>query len=349
MTAPAAADLGYRQARVLRAVVRDYIKTGEPIGSGTLAGRHRLGVSAATIRNDMALLEELGYLTHPHTSAGRLPTDLGYRFYVDTLGGLPRLSDSQREVIAASIDERVADVEDVMRRTAHVLSRMTHYAAVALSPTLERTRVVRADLVWLGPGALLLVVSDSGRVDKRMLDVPEGADADTVHRASEVTGSLRGLTYPEARARLLVRAREAGEPDRAILGAVAEAFHELEREPAREHVFIGGVGNIAREEIFEHRDTLRLLFDALDEEATILRFLRGLATDEEEITVRIGRENPLAAMREASVIVSWYRVGDRPVGSIAVIGPTRMEYPTAMSTVAEVARRLSNVIEALGG
>jgi heat-inducible transcriptional repressor len=341
--------LGTRQARVLRALVRDYIRTGEPIGSGTLAGRHRLGVSAATIRNDMALLEELGYLTHPHTSAGRLPTDLGYRFYVDTLGGLPRLSESQRQVIAASIDERVADVEDVMRRTAHLLSRMTHYAAVALSPTLERTRVVRADLVWLGQGALLVVVSDSGGVDKRMLELPEGADAETVQRAAEVTESFSGLTYPEARARALVRAREAGEPDRAILAAVAEAFHGLEREPASEHVFIGGVGNIAREEVFEHRDTLRRLFDALDEEATILRFLRGLAAEEGGITVRIGRENPLAAMREASVVVSWYRVGDRPAGSIAVIGPTRMEYPTAMSTVAAVARRLSDVIEALGG
>src|SRR5919106_5143056 len=249
--------LGTRQARVLRALVRDYIRTGEPIGSGTLAGRHRLGVSAATIRNDMALLEELGYLTHPHTSAGRLPTDLGYRFYVDTLGGLPRLSESQRKVIAASIDERVADVEDVMRRTAHVLSRMTHYAALALSPTLERTRVVRADLVWLGPGALLLVVSDSGRVDKRMLDVPEGADAETVQRASDVAASFRGLTYPEARARALVQAREASGPDQALLGAVADAFHDLDREPTREHVFIGGVGNIAREEDFQRRDTLQ--------------------------------------------------------------------------------------------
>jgi heat-inducible transcriptional repressor len=330
-------------------VVRDYIRTGEPIGSGTLAGRHRLGVSAATIRNDMARLEQLGYLTHPHTSAGRLPTDLGYRFYVDTLGGLPPLSESHRRAIAASIDERVADVEDVMRRTAHLLSRMTHYAALALSPTVERTRVVRADLVWIGPGALLVVISDPGRVDKRMLDLPGEADEETVRRVSDVTASFGGLTYPEARARALVRAREAAQAERAILGAVAEAFRDLEQEPGREHVFIGGVGNIAREEVFQHRETLRLLFDALDEEATILRFLRELATDEGDITVRIGRENPLAAMREASVVVSWYRVGDRPAGSIAVIGPTRMEYPTAMSTVAAVARRLSAVVEALGG
>lgn len=345
----ASASLGSRQARVLRAVVRDHIRTGEPIGSSTLAGRYRLGVSAATIRNDMALLEELGYLTHPHTSAGRLPTDLGYRFYVDTLGGLPKLSESQRQVIAASIDERVADVEDVMRRTAHVLSRMTHYAAVALSPTLGRTHVVRADLVWLGPGALLLLVSDSGRVDKRMLDLPDGADEETVKRVSDVTATFSGLTYPEARARALVRSREAVDPERAILGAVADAFRELELEPSREHVFLGGVGNIAREEVFQHRDTLRMLFETLDEEATILRFLRELTTDDEDITVRIGQENRLAAMREASVVVAWYRVGDRPAGSIAVIGPTRMEYPTAMSTVAAVARRLTDVIEALGG
>jgi heat-inducible transcriptional repressor len=297
----------------------------------------------------MALLEELGYLTHPHTSAGRLPTDLGYRFYVDTLGGLPKLSEPQRRVIAASIDERVADVEDVMRRTAHVLSRMTHYAAVALSPTVGRTHVVRADLVWLGPGALLLLVSDSGRVDKRMLDLPDGADEETVQRVSDVTATFKGLTYPEARARALARSREAVESERAILGAVADAFRELELEPSREHVFLGGVANIAREEVFQHRDTLRMLFEALDEEATILRFLRELTTDDEDIAVRIGTENRLAAMREASVVVAWYRVGDRPAGSIAVIGPTRMEYPSAMSTVAAVARRLTEVIETLGG
>jgi heat-inducible transcriptional repressor len=347
MTAPP--ELGSRQARVLRAVVRDHIRTGEPIGSSALAARHRLGVSAATIRNDMALLEELGYLTHPHTSAGRLPTDLGYRFYVDTLEGLPRLSESQRRAIAASIDERVADVEDVMRRTAHLLSRMTHYAAVAHSPTFERTHVVRADLVWMGTGALLLIVSDTGRVDKRMLDLPDGADVETVQRVADVTATFQGLTYPEARARALVKSREAVEPERAILAAVAQAFQELEREPATEHVFVGGVGNIAREEVFQHRDTLRMLFEALDEEATILRFLREVAAEDQDVTVRIGHENRLAAMREASVVVAWYRVGDRPAGSIAVIGPTRMEYPSAMSTVSAVAHRLSDVIEALGG
>jgi heat-inducible transcriptional repressor len=330
-------------------VVRDHIRTGEPIGSSALAGRHRLGVSAATIRNDMSLLEELGYLTHPHTSAGRLPTDYGYRFYVDTLGGLPQLSESQRRVIADSIDQRVADVEDVMRRTAHLLSKMTHYAAVAHSPTLERTHVVRADVIWLDPGALLLIVSDTGRVDKRMLDLPEDADAETVNRVADVTATLRGLTYPEARARALAKSGEAPGAERAVLAAVAEAFQELEGEPADEHVFVGGVGNIAREEVFQHRDTLRMLFEALDEEATILRFLQEMATEDEDITVRIGQENRLAAMREASVVVAWYRVGDRPAGSIAVIGPTRMEYPTAMSTVAAVARRLSDVIEGLGG
>jgi heat-inducible transcriptional repressor len=339
--------LGSRQARVLRAVVRDYIRTGEPVGSGAVARRHRLRVSPATIRNDMAVLEAGGYLTHPHTSAGRVPTDLGYRFYVDTLEELPRLSEAQRRAIAASIDQHVADVEEVMRRTAHVLSRMTRYAAVALSPILERRRVVRADLVWLGSGALLLVVSDTGRVDKRMVNLPAGADAETVRRVSEVTTELRALTYSEARIRAMVRAREADEPDRGVLQAVADAFRDLEEEPVAEHVFIGGVGNIAREEVFERRDTLTRLFEALDEEATILRLLRGLAR-EEDITVLIGSENAFAAMREASVVVSRYTVSDRPAGSIAVIGPTRMEYPTAMSTVAAVARRLSDVIESLG-
>jgi heat-inducible transcriptional repressor len=339
--------LDARRTRVLRAVVRDHIRTGEPVGSGSLARRYGLKVSPATIRNDMSALEELGYLIQPHTSAGRVPTDLGYRFFVDTLPEIPRLSDAQRRVVASALDETVADVEDLMRRTAHVLAEMTNYAAVALPPLLERGGMVRADLVPVGTGALLLVVTDTGRVDRRFLEL---ADPGAVHRVSGVLAEFfGGLSYGEARERAVAMARQAPPDERHVLTVVAQAFAELNREPEEEHLFIGGVANIAGEEGFERRETLRRVFGALDEEATILRFLHRLTEEEEDLAVRIGQENEMAAMREASVVVARYGAGDRPAGTIAVIGPTRMQYPAAMSAVRAVARRLSRVVQGLRG
>jgi heat-inducible transcriptional repressor len=248
----AKAGMGARKSNVLRAVVTDYIRTGDPVGSGVVARRYRLRVSPATIRNDMAALEDLGYLSQPHTSAGRIPTDLGYRFYVDALPRSPVLAQPHQRAIAAFFGEPPPDVEEVLRRTASLLSRLTRYGAVTQLPDAH-------------------------------------------------------------------------------------------------HVFVGGAANIASEETFERRETVRGLFEALEEqEEAILGLLRSLWT-ERPVAVRIGGENPLPAMREASLVVGSYRVHGRPAGTIAVIGPTRMHYPTAISAVQNVATRLSDIVETLAG
>jgi heat-inducible transcriptional repressor len=331
---------------VLRAVVTDYIRSAEPVGSGTVAVRYRIGVSPATIRNDMAFLTEMGFLEQPHTSAGRIPTDLGYRFYVDTLPAPPRLTPGQRRAITDSLSEFQGDVEEALRRTAQVLSRLTHYAAVALTPVVEGSKVVRAELVPLGSTALLLVVSATGRVDKRVLDLAAAGDEDAVRRVSEaLVREIRDLSFGEAGDRVEALTVRATGHERSLLGAVATAFRDLER--GAEHAFLGGVANI--EEAFERRETVRQLFEALDEEAAVLRLLRGLPVESDHVTVLIGREIPLQAMRETSVVVAPYLAGGRPVGAIAVVGPTRMEYLTAISSVGAVARRLTEIVDALAG
>ena len=249
MSAPG--SLGERKAAVLAAVVADYIRTGEPVGSASVAKKHRLGVSSATVRNDMAALEELGYLRQPHTSAGRIPTDLGYRYYVDALPRWPSLPQRQERLIQAFFVGAPPDPQEVVRGTAILLSRLTRYGAVA-------------------------------------------------------------------------------------------------QQPRSQHVVIGGAANIVSEETFERRDTVRRLLEALEEEDAVLRLLGALAL-EDDVAVRIGHENPVAAMREASVVVAPYRGGGGTLGAIAVIGPTRMHYPEAISTVRTVSRRLSETIEALAG
>jgi transcriptional regulator of heat shock response len=249
MTAPG--TLGERKADVLRAIVADHIRTGEPVGSGTVARRYRLGVSSATIRNDMAALTDLGFLAQPHTSAGRIPTDTGYRFYVDTIPRWPSLPRTAERAIASSLVPPPSEPSEAVRRAAVVLSRLTHYGALA--------------------------------------QPPESA-----------------------------------------------------------HVLIGGAANIVGEETFERRETVRRLLEALEEEDTVLGLLKTLA-GEGEISVRIGRENPVAAMWEASVVVAAYGAGRRTVGAIAVVGPTRMHYREAISAVRSVSRHLSRAIEALAG
>lgn len=341
--------LGARKGRVLRAVVDDYIRSADPVGSGTIARRYRLGVSPATIRNDMAALEDLGYLVQPHTSAGRVPTDLGYRFYVDTIPRRPMLSQGHRRTIAAFFGQPPPDVEEALRRTASLLSRVTHYAAVTVSPGLEDSRVARADLVALGGGALLLVVSDTGRVDKRVIDVPEDDHEDAVRTvAAALESAFSGLTYAAARRGAEARASGSTGTVSSLFAAVAAAFRELEEGTSSEHVFLGGAANIAGEEAFERRETVRRLLEALEEEAAILRFFRDLA-EQEDVAVRIGMENPVVAMREAAVIVAPYRAGGRSAGTIAVIGPRRMQYPAAISAVQAVALRLSGLIDTLAG
>jgi heat-inducible transcriptional repressor len=303
-------------------------------------------VSPATIRNDMALLTELGFLEQPHTSAGRIPTDLGYRFYVDTLPAPPRLSPGQRRAIAESLSELQGDVEEALRRTAQVLSRLTHYAAVALTPVVEGSKVVRAELVPLGSTALLLVVSDTGRVDKRVLELPAAGDEEAVREVSEaLIREINDLSFGQAGDRVETITARAEGSQRSLLAAVESAFRDLEQ--GAEHAFLGGVAKI--EEAFERRETARQLFEALDEEAAVLGLLRGLPAESEDVTVLIGHEIPLQAMREASVVVAPYLAAGRPVGAIAVVGPTRMEYLTAISAVDAVARRLTEIVDAMAG
>jgi transcriptional regulator of heat shock response len=246
-----AGTLAERKAAVLHAVVSDYIRSGEPVGSGVVAARSGLGVSPATIRNDMATLEELGFLHQPHTSAGRVPTDRGYRYFVDHLPRWPRLPEPKQRAIARFFGEAPEDPQEVVRGTIVLLSRVTRYGVVA-------------------------------------------------------------------------------------------------RQPGSEHVVLGGTSNIVGEDTFEHRDTVRRLLELLEQEQTVLELLEALA-GEGEIAVRIGRENPLAAMRETSVVVAPYRSGPRRIGAIAVIGPTRMHYPEAISAIHDVSRRLSSTIQALAG
>ncbi|HEY3210678.1 MAG TPA: heat-inducible transcriptional repressor HrcA [Actinomycetota bacterium] len=342
----AARELSDRKASILRALVRLYIRTGEPVGSEALASSAGLGVSSATIRNELASLEEMGYLTQPHTSAGRAPTDLAYRSYVDMLPARPRLRDSERKAIVHFFDEALADVDDILRGTTHLLSRLTRYASLALAPSQRETAIARAELVRLGTVTLLLVVFDTGQVDKRLIDLPAEATDDEVDGISRaMTDSFRGRTAAVARELAAERARRAEDPERAILSRVADALTSIDEAAEAEHVFLGGVANIAAEEAFNRRETLRQIYEALERESAVLVLLREAAANA-PLGVMIGRENRMPEMWEASVVAAPFAAGGA-IGSIGVVGPLRMDYGAAISAVRAVAERLSAAVEAL--
>ncbi len=340
-------ELGARKAAVLQAVVEEYVRTGEPVGSETIAERSGLGVSPATIRNEMAALEEMGYLSHPHTSAGRVPTDLGYRSYVDGLPGALRLREAQRRAIAAFFAETMLDLEEVLRGATRLLSRLTQYAGLALTPSLAQEAVLRLELVDLGAALMVLVVGQHGRVDREILDRPDDLEGEDIAEAERALASVRGMTLAEARARVLGLGREGRPELRALFHAVADALADLQREPRSSHVLVGGVANLAHDAAAWQLETVRRLFEALERESEMLRLLRAAAAGE-DVSVTIGAEHPATREWDASLVAAPFRAGRTPLGTIGVVGPTRMDYLSVMASVRAVARRLSELATELG-
>ena len=341
---PPSDDLGQRKGTVLRAVVTEHIRTGEPVGSGAVVTRYRLRVSPATIRNDMSALEDLGYLAQPHTSAGRVPTDPGYRYYVDTSPRATQLREAHRQAIDRFFGEAQPDLDEVVRGTTQLLSELTSHAAIALAPSLTESSIVRLDLMRMGAALVLLVIADTGRVEKRVVQPATGLTPAAAERlGSRAEQAVSGRSFPDGARAVAGLARSATGVDAEVLELVAAAVVSIAAEAPSGDVILGGVGNLAAEEGFERRESIRQLFEALDRHTEMTDLLRS-ASDAPDVTVTIGEENPLPRMRDASLVIASYRVGDRPLGSIGVVGPTRMHYLEAISAVRAVARSLSEAI-----
>jgi heat-inducible transcriptional repressor len=337
-------ELSARKATVLHAVVEAYVATGEPVGSETIADRAGLGVSSATIRNEMAALEELGYLSHPHTSAGRIPTDAGYRHYVDALPPPNRLSDAQRKQVASHFAEVILDLEEVLKGSVQLLSRLTQYAGLAVPPGPADEQLVRLEVIDMGPTLLVLAVGQHGRVDKQIVDRPDHIDARAVEAAARRLDRVHGLTYVDGQAALLRMAAEESPGAHDLLLIAADVLRLATQGERATHVLVGGVANLTDETQAWRRDTLRRLFETLEREQDILAVLQDLAPAD-DLRVTIGDEHPTTGAWGASIVTAPFKAGDATVGTIGIVGPTRMNYLRAMAAVKAVAERLSDVAE----
>ena len=333
-------ELSARKASVLHAVVEAYVATGEPVGSETVAERTGLGVSSATIRNEMASLEEQGYLSHPHTSAGRIPTDTGYRHYVDSLPAPTRLKDAQRRQIAAHFAEAILDLEEVLKGSVHLLSRLTQYAGLAVPPGPSDEHLVRLEVVDMGPTMMVLAIGQHGRVDKQIIDRPDHIEPADVATAERRLEAVRGTNYLEAQATLLQMAATEPSGVHDVLLMAADVLRMATQGERAGHVLVGGVANLADDAQAWRRDTLRRLVETLEREEDMLRVLQDLAPAE-DVRVTIGEEHPTTGEWGASIVTAPFSAGDATVGTIGIVGPTRMDYLSAMTAVRAVARRLT--------
>ena len=320
-----------RKLQVLRAIVTDYVSSQEPVGSKALVDKHDLGVSPATVRNDMAALEEEGYITQPHTSAGRIPTDKGYRLFVDRLGTVKPLSAAEQRAIQTFLSGAL-DLDDILLRTVRLLAQATQQVAIVQYPTLSHSTVRHVELVSLSSTRVLLVlITSTGRVEQRSLEVPE-LDEDEPGRAADPAERRRRRADPErGRHRPVRPARRAlPEPTLALGRAVVTALLEMLGSETSTRMVIGGMPYLTR--YAADPSSMKPVLEALEEQVVLLTLL-GEATSD-AVTVRIGQENPFKELQTTSVVASGY--GSR--ATLGVVGPTRMDYPSTMASVRAVAR-----------
>ncbi|WP_059022040.1 heat-inducible transcriptional repressor HrcA [Mycobacterium sp. M26] len=334
-----------RRFEVLRAIVADFVETQEPIGSKALVERHNLGVSSATVRNDMAVLEAEGYIAQPHTSSGRVPTEKGYREFVNRLDQVKPLSSPERRAILQFLESGV-DLDDVLRRAVKLLAQLTRQVAIVQYPTLSTSTVRHLEIVALTPARLLMVViTDSGRVDQRIVELGDTIDDHQLSQLRELLGqALEGKRLAAASvavADLAARLDGSGGLGDAV-GRSATVLLESLVEHNEERLLMGGTANLTRNTA-DFGGSLRTVLEALEEQVVVLRLLAA-QQEAGKVTVRIGHETEAEQMLGTSVVTTTYGSSNTVYGGMGVLGPTRMDYPGTIANVAAVAMYIGEVL-----
>ncbi|MCV7175894.1 heat-inducible transcriptional repressor HrcA [Mycolicibacterium sphagni] len=334
-----------RRFEVLRAIVADFVATKEPIGSKALVDRHNLGVSSATVRNDMAVLEAEGYITQPHTSSGRVPTEKGYREFVNRIDDVKPLSSAERRAILQFLESGV-DLDDVLRRAVKLLAQLTRQVAIVQYPTLSTSTVRHLEIVAITPARLLMVViTDSGRVDQRIVELGDTIDDQQLSQLRELLGqALEGKRLAAASAAvadLAARLDGSGGLGDAV-GRSATVLLESLVEHNEERLLMGGTANLTRNTA-DFGGSLRSILEALEEQVVVLRLLAA-QQEAGKVTVRIGHETEAEQMVGTSVVATTYGSSGTVYGGMGVLGPTRMDYPGTIANVAAVAMYIGDVL-----
>jgi heat-inducible transcriptional repressor len=334
-------QLDDRKNKVLQAIIEDYVATAEPVGSRTIARKFQLGVSPATIRNEMADLEELGFLEQPHTSAGRVPSDRGYRYYVDCLMESRQVSASDEDMIRRTLERKARELDTLVRETARLLSDTTHLTAVISGPQLQKAHFRDLRLVPLGGDkAVLVYITDSGFIENQVLDLPVEVTMVELQRVSDVlTEQLRGQSV-ESLSKASIQALHT-ELHRygALLEQTLQALTYKMEPGERQRLFLGGATHMLNQPEFRDVTKVRDLLTLLENEDLVSEVLSS-ADNVERPAIQIGEEIKVRELTDCSVISATYRLGDEVIGRVGVIGPKRMEYARITGLVNAITRQL---------
>lgn len=334
-----------RKMKILRAIVQDYIATAEPVGSRTIARKFDLGISPATIRNEMADMEMMGLIEQPHTSAGRIPSDAGYRYYVDCLMDQTELGSEDRSLIERETTKRIAEIQEVISHTSKLLSQLSHLTSVVIGPQKGQSPFSQMHFLPYQPGqAIVVIVKENGVVENQIIDIGENVTAEELQRVAEVFNQkMRGHSMTDIRRSLLheiyselTRQRHLIDNALELLSAVLSDSGE-----GKDKVYLGGTLNMLNQPEFRDVEKVKSLLHLFEEED----FIKKLAHPPTDgLSITIGGENNLKELKDCSVISGIYRVDGETLGTIGLIGPTRMDYPKAIAMVDFMTRTLTELL-----
>ena len=337
--------LNERKKRILQIIIEDYISTAEPVGSRTIARKFDLGLSPATIRNEMSDLELLGYLEQPHTSAGRIPSAQAYRFYVDALIEPGTLTDNDMALIDGWYNERRRNIDDIFQSTAKILSRMTQNVSMVL--TNQQTIANFCYLKFLpldSQHAILCIVADDGSIDTNVVDIPLGMSSEEMdYLAGKMSKLLEDRNLSDISVEILQNVHTDVVEDKLIFSSLLQAVRKMTGRRQEQKVFLGGTKQLLNQPEFRDVERVRNLLGILEEEKVLKDLLQG--GEDSGLKVTIGSENKFTGIQDCSMVQATYRLNGQIVGTMAVLGPTRMEYGKVISVMDYLHKYLKTILD----
>jgi len=337
--------LNERKKKILQIIIEDYISSAEPVGSRTIARKYDLGLSPATIRNEMSDLELLGYLEQPHTSAGRIPSAQAYRFYVDALIEPGTLTDNDMALIDGWYNERRRNIDDIFQSTAKILSRMTQNASMVL--TNQQTIANFCYLKFLpldSQHAILCIVADDGSIDTNVVDIPLGMSSEEMdYLAGKMSKLLEDRNLSDISVEILQNVHTDVVEDKLIFSSLLQAVRKMTGRRQEQKVFLGGTKQLLNQPEFRDVERVRNLLGILEEEKVLKDLLQG--GEDSGLKVTIGSENKFTGIQDCSMVQATYRLNGQIVGTMAVLGPTRMEYGKVISVMDYLHKYLKTILD----
>lgn len=337
-------ELSSRSRQILEAIVEDYIATAEPVGSSAVARRHALTLSSATVRNVMANLEEMGLLISPHTSAGRIPTEKAYRFYVDSLVALRQVTREEKRRIVSHCRQTGAGISEILKETSRTLSQLSNYMGIVIAPSFTADVFRQIEFIRLGNRRILaILVSSNGAVQNRLIETGDDYSSDDLVRMSNYLNELmQGLTIAQARERIL-REMESEKTQYDLLMAQALKISEQAVTAANDEIFVEGQARILDQPEFCDAGRMKEIYQAFEQKGTLVQLL-SRCMNAEGVQIYIGSETSLSKAAGVSLITSRFVTSSNTVGMLGVIGPTRMGYSSVIPIVDYTARMVSRLL-----